>query len=88
MPRAPSLVMRGLDPRIHAVTARPDEGPMEWTAGSSPAVTCELGVRHPSPVVPDEQRPAPIVVPWPDRGTQEPPRQSFGTGVTGLPDQV
>jgi len=34
MPRAPSIVMRGLDPRIHAVTARRVEGPMEWITGS------------------------------------------------------
>jgi hypothetical protein len=33
------FVMPGLDPGIHAVTARRVEAPMEWIAGSSPAMT-------------------------------------------------
>jgi hypothetical protein len=31
--------MPGLDPGIHAVTARQVEAQMEWIAGSSPAMT-------------------------------------------------
>jgi hypothetical protein len=33
------LVMPGLDPGIHAVTAQQAETPVEWIAGSSPAMT-------------------------------------------------
>jgi hypothetical protein len=33
------LVMPGFDPDIHAVTSQRVEAPMEWIAGSSPAMT-------------------------------------------------
>jgi hypothetical protein len=33
------LVMPGLDPGIHAAAAQRVEAPMEWIAGSSPAMT-------------------------------------------------
>jgi hypothetical protein len=33
------LVMPGLDPGIHAVTAQQSETPAEWIARSSPAMT-------------------------------------------------
>jgi hypothetical protein len=33
------IVMPGLDPGIHAVTAQRAEKPVEWIAGSSPAMT-------------------------------------------------
>jgi hypothetical protein len=33
------FVMPGLDPGIHAVTAKQMEVPGEWIAGSSPAMT-------------------------------------------------
>src|SRR5262245_42919782 len=33
------FVMPGLDPGIHTVTSQQDEAPMEWIAGSSPAMT-------------------------------------------------
>jgi hypothetical protein len=36
---APSFVMPGLDPGIHAVTPQGVDAPMEWIAGSSPAMT-------------------------------------------------
>ena len=39
MLRASFFVMPGLDPGIHAVTSQPMEAPMEWIAGSSPAMT-------------------------------------------------
>ena len=45
----PHIVMRGLDPRIHAVTARQVEGPVEWAAGSSPAATIGSGLPPPRP---------------------------------------
>jgi hypothetical protein len=32
-------VMPGLEPGIHAVPLRQSEAPMEWIAGSSPAMT-------------------------------------------------
>ena len=35
----PSFVMPGLDPGIHAVTPQQTEAPVEWIAGSSPAMT-------------------------------------------------
>jgi hypothetical protein len=31
--------MPGLDPGIHSVTSQQAEAPMEWIAGSSPAMT-------------------------------------------------
>ena len=39
MKHAISLVMPGLDPGIHAVTAQLAQTPMEWIAGTSPAMT-------------------------------------------------
>jgi hypothetical protein len=33
------VVMPGLDPGIHAVTSQQAETPVEWIAGSSPAMT-------------------------------------------------
>jgi hypothetical protein len=41
MPLRLFLVMPGLDPGIHAVTAQQALKPMEWIAGSSPAMTKE-----------------------------------------------
>jgi hypothetical protein len=34
--------MPGLDPGIYAVSSQQDEAPMEWIAGSSPAVTQDV----------------------------------------------
>jgi hypothetical protein len=39
MKHAPRLVLPGLDPGIHAVTAQHTMEPMDWIAGSSPAMT-------------------------------------------------
>jgi len=38
--------MPGLDPGIHSVTSRQVETPMEWIAGSSPAMTEEATSRE------------------------------------------
>jgi hypothetical protein len=35
----PPFVVPGLDPGIHSAWFRRDEAPMEWIAGSSPALT-------------------------------------------------
>jgi hypothetical protein len=39
----PLLVMPGLDPGIHADTSQRVEAPLEWIAGSSPAMTGGCG---------------------------------------------